>query len=180
MDSNTEVYNWKREADNVFYTNNSVFVLEQDMVEYLIRNAKKYGGFQSRVCLHQNHQDSLHEMVIVFLEGWYIPPHKHDRKIESFHVIEGRLAVIIFSNRGGVDKIIILGEEIGLYRLSKDLYHMVVPLSEHVVFHETTNGPFILGEMEVPCWAPDKGGDARSVFEYQKKINKLVSAAIDG
>ncbi|MBT4945096.1 MAG: cupin fold metalloprotein, WbuC family [Candidatus Marinimicrobia bacterium] len=174
IDDNINIFNWSRESDNVFYADSSVFVLSQNMIEYLILTAKENNSSQSRVCLHRDYQDVFHEMIIVLLNGHYVPPHKHDGKAESFHVIEGKLAVVIFSNIGKVDEVIFLEKGKGFYRLSDDFYHMVVPLSDKVVFHEATNGPFVRGDMVISPWAPDKNENSETILEYQREIKRII------
>ena len=60
-----------------------------------------------------------------------------------------------------------------MYRLSNELWHMVIPLTEFVIFHETTNGPFIKEETDFSVWAPD-GKDLDKVLEFKHKIKNQV------
>lgn len=115
-----------------------------------------------RLCAHPDTDDALHEMLIVHSSGNYVPPHRHPGKSESFHIIEGTLTVIVFTDDGDVDKVIPMGpsgsDDAFFYRLSASCYHTVIPTSDVVVFHETTNGPFRREDMEFAPWSP--GEDA--------------------
>ena len=51
---------------------------------------------RSRICLHSDNSDQVHEMVIAFCRDSYVQPHRHTGKSESFHIIEGRLQVVFF------------------------------------------------------------------------------------
>ncbi|MAF94383.1 MAG: cupin [Rhodospirillaceae bacterium] len=167
-------FDWIEESDCVFYSPESIFTLSRDMIEFLLLSARNNTRRQSRLCTHHSHKSLLHEMIIVHLKGNYIPPHKHVDKIESFHIIKGMLAVLVFSDDGNIMKTVMLNSkgECLYYRLSNNLYHMVVPLSEYVVFHEVTNGPFNKGDIIVPKWAPID--DNEKILEFQNNISNKV------
>jgi len=171
-------FNWIKESDSVFYSTESIFILSGEMINFLLLSAKNNVSRQSRLCAHHSHKSLLHEMIIVHLKGNYIPPHKHVGKIESFHVIKGVLAVVIFSDDGNIEKTVFLNSKRGsiYYRLSDSLYHMVVPLSEYVVFHEVTNGPFNKGDMILPKWAPLDNYE--NIVKFQNDINNKVLEAL--
>ena len=57
-----------------------------------------------------------------------------------------------------------------LCRLEKNYWHMVIPISDYVVFHETTQGPFINGKDRVFApWSP-KEGDLDKIDLFLKKV----------
>ena len=97
-------------------------------------------------------------MTIILGKESYIRPHKHEGKTESFHIIEGKLSVVFFDEKGEIQKTIRMGpSNSGLtffYRLAKCCYHAVIPESEYVIFHETTNGPFNIKDTKYAEWAP--------------------------
>ena len=130
------------------------------MVEFLISQAKSNFTLRARLCAHRDINDPVHEMIIVHHLGNYIAPHRHIDKTESFHIIRGRLAVVLFTDEGNIlDKVLMTAEPNAgcfYYRLQESLFHTVVPLTDTIVFHETTTGPFYPGDMIVPEWAPTK------------------------
>jgi len=69
-------------------------------------------------------------MLIVHAKGAYVPPHKHTAKSESFHIIKGKLNVVIFNNDGSILKVIIMGDfdsdKTFFYRLPQDRFHTVI------------------------------------------------------
>ena len=127
---------------------------------------------RARLCLHQDHNSLVQEMVIALFQDSYVRPHRHRDKSESFHVIEGRLAVLLFDDTGKLTRRVELGPpgsaQASLYRLSSSLWHTAVPLSSYVVFHETTSGPFSKGDTEYAEWAPN-GEDHEAALEYVKR-----------
>jgi cupin fold WbuC family metalloprotein len=168
-------FNWIEESKGIYYSQDKVFTLSGEMIEFLLLSAKNNEeGRQSRLCTHFGHDNLLHEMIIVHLKGNYIPPHKHINKVESFHIIQGKLAVVLFSSNGEIKEIVLLDANKGnlYYRLSESLFHTVVPLSEYIVFHEVTNGPFKKDEMVLPEWAPQKGDP--STTRFQDELNNAI------
>ena len=113
---------------------------------------------RARLCAHRDAAQTLHEMFICLHRGTYIRPHKHAGKVESFHVIQGEVDVLLFDDEGQVTQVVALGEfgsgKPFYYRLSIAAFHSVVPRTQHVFFHETTNGPFRADDTLYPDWAP--------------------------
>lgn len=177
MDKNCfKKFNWIKQSENVFYSRDGIFVFTKEMKEYLTDFVSKKDFGIVRICAHKNHLDKLHEMIIVLKDSHYIPPHKHFNKSESFHVIDGSLAIVIFSDEGDIVKTIILAADgdFVYYRLSDELFHMVIGLSPFVVFHEITNGPFKQDDGELPIWAPNKNSCEESIKTYHKKIKNFI------
>lgn len=86
-----------------------------------------------RLCAHKNIDDSLHEMLIVHTRDIYVRPHKHLNKSESFHVIEGQVDVILFSDDGKITDVIQMSDYASgccfYYRMAGSaLPHLAAPL----------------------------------------------------
>ena len=160
--------------EEVLYSTESVTRLNRVDIELLKALASKNQRKRIRLCLHPNTEDHLHEMIIIHSKGAYVRPHKHVGKSESFHVVEGCLRVYFFEDDGRVKDVITMGqpgrEEIFCYRLSESWFHTIIPITEMVVFHETTNGPFLREETVFASWAPPEEDS-----EAQKKyIDELL------
>ena len=132
-----------------------------------------------RLCAHPDSEDRLHEMLIVHMQGAYVPPHKHLNKSESFHIIDGMLKVFLFDDEGRVTETIQMGEpasgQVFFYRLASPRYHSVLPQSEFVVFHEVTNGPFDHQDTLIAPWAPaenDLAGQNRFTKSLLQSMRK--------
>ena len=142
--------------EEVFYTCDPITAVSSKDIRILKEKAAVNPRKRVRLCAHLSTEDVFHNMLIVLVKGCFIPPHKHKNRAESFHIIEGKLRVIIFDNDGQVKKLITMGDYSSgdpfFYRLSEDLYHTVIPLSDTVVFHESTNGPFDPQNTSYPSW----------------------------
>jgi cupin fold WbuC family metalloprotein len=123
-------------------------------VEELKQKAKAAPRGRYRLCLHRSTQDQVQEMVIVAPRGTYFRPHRHPAgKSESYHVVEGSMTVFFFNDAGEVIRRIDMaahgtagadsgGGKTYLYRLSNRIWHIPVPTSDFVVYHEVYCGPF--------------------------------------
>jgi cupin fold WbuC family metalloprotein len=156
-----------------FFIGDDITEITREQLEHLKQAAMQAPLKRARFCLHHSHDDKIQEMVIAFCRESYVRPHRHIDKSESFHVIEGELEVVFFDDGGQVTRRIKMGPfgsgHTFLYRLSSDLWHTVVPLSEFVIIHETTTGAFVKGETEFPNWAPDDA-DADGVRAFLARI----------
>lgn len=166
--------------EEVFYTCEEITRVNYETIKFLKNKAAGNNRKRSRLCCHKNIENTLHEMLIVHTNDTYVRPHKHNDKIESFHIIEGELDVVIFDENGDINQIINMGTsnsgKVFYYRLSKFCFHTVVPVSDIVVFHETTNGPFDRKDTVFALWSPKEND-----FEQQKKyLENLKHSIVNG
>ena len=150
--------NVKEINEEVLYSKGSLTCINSGDIDSLKHRAKRNGKKKIRICCHQSVASPLHEMLIVHAKGSYVRPHRHIRKYESIHLIEGLLEVVLFDHDGQINRVIQMGERstglVFYYKLSAPVYHTVIPVSDVVVFHETTDGPFRLEETVYADWAP--------------------------
>ena len=130
---------------NTLFFNDDVFVMQQSHVDELKRIALLHQFKRSRLCLHGSRNDAVQEMIIVAHRDSKLEAHRHPPlKPESYHVIEGELAVNIFSDNGEIIKQIVLRHDAypRMYRIQGNIWHQPIPISEWVVYHEVYTGPF--------------------------------------
>ena len=117
-------------------------------------------------------------MLLVLLKDSYIHPHKHLNKIESYHVIEGNAALVLFHNNGKIMDIIELGEydsgKTFYTRVSKQYYHTILVTTQYFVFHETTNGPMNKADTIFAEWAPNET-DFEEIKLYCSSLNDEIA-----
>lgn len=155
-----------------FHSHEDVGTVGPEELTQLKRAAQAAPLKRSRLCLHHDPQDQVHEMVIAFCRGSYVRPHRHQNKSESFHVIEGECEVLFFDDAGQVVSRLKMGpapDQVFLYRLASPRWHTVIPLSEFVVLHETTSGPFLPDQAEYAEWSPE-AEDTLEVQRYQEHL----------
>ncbi len=140
------------------------FALKQEFLNIL-------NNFESRfrISLHTSSEDDLHNMIIGIRKNSFVYPHKH-QKSESYHILEGKMALIYFHNSGDIDNILILNSnDILIARVDKGVYHASIALS-NTIYHETRVGPFISqGDSEFADWVTeDKDDYMRSIMNSIK------------
>jgi cupin fold WbuC family metalloprotein len=123
-----------------------------------------------RICLHKNSKALAHNMIILARGKNVYPPHKHKNKGECYHVIKGKLKVIIFSDNGKVELKVILTKG-DVFRIKENSYHSVIALTNFVIFHESTSGPFLADkDSTFATWIPK---EKNALQRYYSKLLSL-------
>lgn len=155
--------------NNVLHNTEGHIGVGPEWVARLKRIALESPLRRSRLCLHRSDDDLLHEMIIVLTRDCLFRPHRHVAKSESYHMIEGRMVFIMFSDDGTPLRAEVLTPPgqggCVCMRISDPVYHAVVPLDDLVVYHETTNGPFKPGSAILAEWAPEQPQELRKCLE---------------
>ncbi|SLM30905.1 conserved hypothetical protein [Desulfamplus magnetovallimortis] len=143
----------------IFFSKQNIIDLSLASIAKLKPLAQKAAFRRARYCLHRSHSDSVQEMIIAMHMSTYVRPHRHGTNIsESFHMIEGELDIILFRENGDIDQRVEMGDlQSGksiIYRMNCNIWHMVIPKTKYVIFHETTTGPFEPINADFPEWAP--------------------------
>jgi cupin fold WbuC family metalloprotein len=150
----------------VFRNSDEIVTVGPEWLQRLKDAARNSPLRRSRLCLHRADQDTIQEMIIVLMKDVLFRPHRHIDKSESFHIIEGELYVLLFTEAGRPMRAIHMGPASSgrtfCYRLSVPAWHAILPISETVVMHETTRGPFVAGEAAFASWAPSGGEELRA------------------
>ena len=142
------------------FNTEDIIEVNRATVARLVQLAAQAPRKRYRLCLHRSPDLVVNEMVIVGTRGTYIRPHRHPAgKDESYYVMEGEMVVFIFDNSGKVVRHVEMGEyksgRTVLYRLSASIWHLPVPLTEWVVYHEVFTGPFEKDrDVEYAPWSP--------------------------
>ena len=170
---------FSEQSPEVFVANGPFPKLRDDHLAFLRARAAANASRKCRLLLHRSANDSLHEMLIVHGKGKYIRPHKNAASSKSFHIVEGALACVLFSDTGEVVDRFRMGEpasgDVFRVRLSDGAFHTLIPLSDWAVYVETILGPF--RSTPYAPWAPaeDAGAEASEYFE---RLCRIVGIAL--
>jgi cupin fold WbuC family metalloprotein len=142
-------------------------------LDELVRVARRNPLGRARINAHPDPSASIHEMLIAFTGDSYIRPHRHNAKIESFHVIQGDLEALTFDDAGHVTRRLALGSlqsgKTFYLRNENNEWHSFLVQSPYAIIHETTNGPFDPSETEFAPWSPEPDNPL-VVKEYLKDL----------
>jgi cupin fold WbuC family metalloprotein len=168
--------NYEKSNREVGYLYNKIINIKKKDIKGLILNSNYNPNKKSRFCLHKSKNSKIHEMIIYHKKNYYIKPHKHLGKHESFHLIKGSADVIFFQDNGKIDKIIKMGEYTSsktyYYRINKAIYHSIVIKSPYIIFHEVVLGPFKKSKTKFPKWAPKNLKDFKNFIKKNKRYAK--------
>jgi len=154
----------------VFRNDKDIVEVGDDWIARLKQAAAESPLRRSRLCLHRNNDDHVQEMIIALCKDVLFRPHRHMKKSESFHIIEGELYVLIFDDNGKIIRTIHMGPpgsgRMFCYRLSMSAWHAILPRSKYIIFHETTEGPFTPPKAsQFAPWAPAEPEALRKFLE---------------
>lgn len=174
---------FRRTSDEVLYSPGEVADLSKSDISFLKSIAETTKRKRARICTHLDTSDKLHEMFIVHPLDTYVRPHRHVHKVESIHVLEGEVDIVIFDEQGIVVDVCQLadyGSANPFYlRLNADVFHTLIIRSD-LVFHECTSGPFLPGQTEFADWSPDES-DPQTVrsfmLELETKVQEFLSVS---
>jgi len=152
----------------------------RDLVEMVKTRARAAPLRRFRYCLHRTTDDPLQEMVICVTRGSYFPPHRHpEAKSKSYHMIEGRLVMVMFDDPGNATELVPLGLTADcrlIHRLALPVWHTIVAISEVAVYHECFVGPFRKdADVEIAAWA-QRPDDAAGVGRFLSGLERLCAA----
>ena len=157
-----------------FFCKKEIVSLNRDILDELKEIAFREKR-DVRISMHQSPESNLHSMIILQHKGSYVKPHKHYvEKAETYHLMEGTQSVFIFDEIGSViDRCDMSLDGNLLYRFEKNYFHMSIPTSEYVIFHESKMGPFIgAGDNIVASWAPAYD-DKETINKFTQKLMKI-------
>ena len=131
----------KRTKPGVYYVNNKCLTIDISLVNFLIDECRKSDINSARICLHESHQSDLMVMLVVVVNGYVYPTHKHEWKDESYTIIRGSARFQSLNGQGVVQTSIELEEGQTILNNMRE-YHRIEPKAEILAFIETTTGPF--------------------------------------
>lgn len=142
-------------------------------VDLIKQSATKNTRGRARICAHRGPSDILHEMLIAIRSDSYIRPHRHHQKVESFHLVDGSVDIVVLNEDGSVAEVVELSHQGNFYyRLDSPRFHTLLIHSPVLVIHEITNGPFEAAQSDWGSFSPAEG--SLEVTAYIARLRKEV------
>ena len=125
----------------VYYVKDKPLVIDKSLVRFLALECQRLSINSARICVHDSHQSNLMVMLVVVINRYSYPTHKHDWKDESYTIVEGSARFECMNSKGEVETSVELVEGQTILNNMKE-YHRLEPNSKILAFIETTTGPF--------------------------------------
>lgn len=139
-----------------------VQLIDGSLIERITAGAKRSPRARMNHNFHGSAEDAVHRFLNVLTRETYVAPHRHlhPPKHESFLVLEGRIAVFVFSDAGEIQGAWTLSDGPPHARgidLPAGVWHTVVALSPSAVCYEVKPGPWDPAtDKEFAPWAPQE------------------------
>ena len=106
-----------------------------------------------RFLFHEKNNDNIHIMLMFYKKNFNYPPHYSKNKSESFTVIKGKFRIEFYSRKGKlIKKILLDNKNYFSYKLNKNIYHKIIPISKICIALEILDGPFIKNSVVKANW----------------------------
>jgi len=139
-----------------------------------LENFYKKNYTDVRVCLHSKKNSKHHDMIILQQKKNFYSPHKHLKKGETYHIIKGSMACVLFSNRGSIRKICHLKKN-DIFRTPINVFHTMLPSSKFVIYHESKTGPFNKKNDSIfSNWSKKLTNDEYQIKRFKRYIFKSI------
>ena len=165
--------------DEVLLSEEAIVTVGREEIDWLKAQAARNPRKRVRLCAHTGLEDRIHEMLIVHARETYIRPQKHLNKTESVHLIEGAVDVVMMNEHGHLLEVIPMRDAASggpfYYRIAEPYYHTMFIRSDFVVFHETTNGPFVRTDTVFAPWSPPDD-DGAAIRQFMDQLAGRVEA----
>jgi len=167
-----------QQSPEVFLAEGPIAAIGQAELNTLKSAVNASAKRRARINTHADGEDALHEMIIAIDPTSYIRPHKHPGKSEAFHIVEGEVDIVVFTDDGEIDRIVPLGPPGGrrpfYYRMSNAFFHTLIIRSDLLIVHEITNGPFRPSATVFADFAPDDR-EVEKAAAYQAGLLQRVA-----
>tara|TARA_Y100001958_G_C21121971_1_gene465802 strand:+ start:243 stop:755 length:513 start_codon:yes stop_codon:yes gene_type:complete len=162
----------KKAKSKSFFLKDNYKFFDQKMIKFLEKNFLKIKK-DIRICLHKNSSDKHHDMIILQQKDNFYLPHKHLKKGETYHIIKGSMASILFNDNGKIKKIYKLMKD-NIFRTPINTYHTMIPLTKYVIYHESKMGPFLKKNDSIfPKWN-NKFNNKNEITKFKKKVLGII------
>jgi len=95
-----------------------------------------------RINIHENNKDRMHIMLMFYKKKFSYPAHYSINKSESFSAIKGKFKIIFYNKNKKTKSIILNKNENYTYKLNKNIFHKIIPLTKCCVALEILDGPY--------------------------------------
>ena len=152
------------------------------MLRDLIENSQTSERGRAVTVLHPSSKKGFRVMVNCMQPRSYMQAHKHSIDIgeESWILLQGKLALLLFNEVGEVVDVQILSSTENLsVTISSNTYHTAIVLEENTVIYEISDGPYDAAKYkEFAEFAPAEG-DEKSEAYFKKLVEECKKVDVE-
>lgn len=173
----------RRISPEIYFADQPIVVVGPDEMNFLNNNVQYTERKRTRLCAHQDTEEKLHEMFVVYTNSTYMRPNKHP-KDESVHILAGAADFVFFDLEGNVTDVLEMGDQQSgkpfYVRVPKEIYHTMLMRTERVTLHEGLSGPFRKDSTTIFApWAPLET-DAAGIEKFNVRVEAEVARRTAG
>ena len=128
-----------------------------------------------RICLHTSIQEKHHDMIILQQKKNFYPPHKHLRKGETYHIIKGSMACVLFNKKGKIINFCKLKKN-DIFRTPTNVFHTMLPITKTVIYHESKVGSLLKKNDSIfSKWSKLLTNNQMDINTLKRKIFSLIN-----
>lgn len=143
--------------DEVCFLKDRIIKINEDFLKAMKNRANRNPSGKMRYCFHESEKAGMQEMLFVLPKEGYARPHMHKDVAESHVIVEGEGYCVLFDDAGDIlNSFQVSPRHNFIYRISKQIWHMVIPISEQMVIYEIREGEFTDNTNIFPKWAPEE------------------------
>jgi cupin fold WbuC family metalloprotein len=148
-------------------------IIDNTLLDQLADKARTSPRRRANFNLHESYDDPCQRLLNAVEPGSYVRPHRHFEppRPETFVVLRGHFAVLIFADDGSLQEVVALrvgGGTVGV-DIPAGTWHSVMALQRGSIFFETKPGPYLpLSDKDFAPWAPAEG--SAEVADYLRQL----------
>lgn len=134
-------------------------LIDDALINEVVQSAQNSTRHRSLYSLHERNEDKVHRLIRVLEPDSYVQPHKHEspNRMESFIVLRGKIAMVIFADDGRVSEHVVLeaGKSPWGVEVPGAVWHTTIALEPDATLFEVLQGPWEpKTHKKLPEWAP--------------------------
>jgi cupin fold WbuC family metalloprotein len=144
-------------------------IIDDPLLDELTTRARQSPRGRMNHNLHASYDEPCQRLLNAVEPGSYVRPHRHltPPKPECFFALRGRLAAIIFTDDGILDRVIPIaagGATLGV-DIPAGVWHTILALECGSIVFETKPGPYLPpSDKDFALWAPAEGSDEAAAY----------------
>jgi cupin fold WbuC family metalloprotein len=160
-----------------------VQTIDSALLDDLLQRARRSSRRRAILCLHGGDWEHAHRMLNALTVGTYVRPHRHEdiHKGEGFVLLRGKLALLIFTDSGGIDfersrVLSAVGDCLGM-DIPPGFWHSLVAIEDTVIYEvkgQPAGGYVQARDKDFAPWSPEEG--SREADEYCRFLYQAALA----